>query len=127
MVKAVHSGSLQPELSANLTLPGYGSGLPVTRTDWWGAPAGQLQQRRTLDSRDTYLLTKFLGKRHHTNTIQLAELASKAKPRLLIIYHGSIVLRPGLRPQASSPEELLKEVLSGYSGEVVVARDLDVY
>jgi len=29
--------------------------------------------------------------------------------------------------QASSPEELLKEVLSGYSGEVVVARDLDVY
>jgi ribonuclease BN (tRNA processing enzyme) len=58
---------------------------------------------------------------------KLAELASKAKPRLLIIYHASIVLRPGLRPQASSPEELLKEVLSGYNGEVVVARDLDVY
>jgi ribonuclease BN (tRNA processing enzyme) len=65
--------------------------------------------------------------KYHTNTAQLAELASKAKPRLLIIYHASIVLRPGLRPQASSPEELLKEVLSGYSGEVVVARDLDVY
>ena len=65
--------------------------------------------------------------KYHTNTTQLAELASKAKPRLLIIYHASIVLRPGLRPQASSPEQLLKEVLSGYSGEVVVARDLDVY
>ena len=65
--------------------------------------------------------------KYHTNTTQLAELASKAKPGLLIIYHASIVLRPGLRPQASSPEELLKEVLSGYSGEVVVARDLDVY
>ena len=65
--------------------------------------------------------------KYHTNTTQLAELASKAKPHLLIIYHASIVLRPGLRPQASSPEELLKEVLSGYSGEVVVARDLDVY
>jgi ribonuclease BN (tRNA processing enzyme) len=65
--------------------------------------------------------------RYHTNTTQLAELASKAKPRLLIIYHASIVLRPGLRSQASSPEELLKEVLSGYNGEVVVARDLDVY
>jgi ribonuclease BN (tRNA processing enzyme) len=65
--------------------------------------------------------------KYHTNTTQLAELASKAKPRLLIIYHASIVLRPGLRPQASSPEHLLKEVLSGYSGEVVVARDLDVY
>jgi ribonuclease BN (tRNA processing enzyme) len=65
--------------------------------------------------------------RYHTNTTQLAELASKAKPRLLIIYHASIVLRPGLRSQASAPEELLKEVLSGYNGEVVVARDLDVY
>jgi hypothetical protein len=39
----------------------------------------------------------------------------------------TIVLRPGLRPQASSPEEALKEVLSGYAGEVVVGRDLDVY
>jgi ribonuclease BN (tRNA processing enzyme) len=65
--------------------------------------------------------------KYHTNTTQLAKLASKAKPHLLIIYHASIVLRPGLRPQASSPEHLLKEVLSGYSGEVVVARDLDVY
>jgi len=65
--------------------------------------------------------------KYHTNTKQLAELASKAKPRLLIIYHASIVLRPALRPNASSPEELLQEVLSGYSGEVVVARDLDVY
>jgi ribonuclease BN (tRNA processing enzyme) len=65
--------------------------------------------------------------KYHTNTTQLAELASKAKPRLLIIYHASIVLRPGLRPQASSPQELLKEVLSGYNGEVVVARDLDIY
>jgi ribonuclease BN (tRNA processing enzyme) len=67
------------------------------------------------------------GAKHHTNTTQLADLASKAKPRLLIIYHASIVLRPALRPQASSPEELLKEVLSRYSGEVVVGRDLDVY
>ena len=65
--------------------------------------------------------------KYHTNTTQLAELASKAKPHLLIIYHASTVLRPGLRPQASSPEELLKEVLSGYTGEVVVGRDLDVY
>jgi ribonuclease BN (tRNA processing enzyme) len=50
----------------------------------------------------------------HTNTTQLAELASKAKPRLLIIYHASIVLRPVLRPQASSPDELLKELPSGF-------------
>src|SRR5216684_56206 len=67
------------------------------------------------------------GAKYHTNTMQLAELASKAKPRLLIIYHASIVLRPALRPQASSPDQLLKEMFSGYSGEVVVGRDLDVY
>ena len=65
--------------------------------------------------------------KYHTSTTQLAELATKAKPRLLIIYHASIVIRPALRPQASSPDQLLKEVLSGYTGEVVVARDLDVY
>ncbi len=65
--------------------------------------------------------------KYHTTTTQLAEIASKAKPHLLIIYHASIVLRPGMRPQASSPEQVLKEVLSGYSGEVVVGRDLDVY
>src|SRR5882757_9561364 len=57
--------------------------------------------------------------KYHTSTTQLAELATKAKPRLLIIYHASIVLRPALRPQASSPDQLLKEVLSGYTGEVV--------
>ena len=59
--------------------------------------------------------------KYHTTTTQLAEIASKAKPRLLIISHASIVLRPGLRPQASSPEQVLKEVQSGYRGEVVVA------
>src|SRR3954469_21431035 len=41
--------------------------------------------------------------KYHTNTRQLAEIASQAKPHLLILYHASIVLRPGLRPQASSP------------------------
>jgi ribonuclease BN (tRNA processing enzyme) len=65
--------------------------------------------------------------KYHTNTSQLATLAAQAKPRLLILYHASIVLRPGMRPQASSPEQLLKEVTSAYPGEVVVGRDLDVY
>ena len=65
--------------------------------------------------------------KYHTNTAELAELAGKAKPHLLIVYHASIVLRPGLRPQASSPEQALKELLSGYAGEVVVGRDLGVY
>ena len=68
--------------------------------------------------------------RYHTSTEQLAELASKAKPGLLVLYHASIVVRPGVRPNFpanSSVEELLNEMQSRYAGKVVVARDLDIY
>ena len=65
--------------------------------------------------------------KYHTTTAQLAELAAKARPRLLIVYHASIALRPAVSPVASSPEELLKEVQSRYPGKVVVGRDLDIY
>jgi len=60
-------------------------------------------------------------------TAQLAELATKAKPRLLILYHASIALRPAVNPRASSPAALLDEMSSRYAGAVVVGRDLDVY
>lgn len=65
--------------------------------------------------------------RFHTTTTQLAELARKAKPRLLILYHASISWRPAVDSQRSRPEELLQEMMSQYSGQVVVGRDLDVY
>jgi len=68
--------------------------------------------------------------RYHTSTEQLAELAAKAKPGLLVLYHASIVVRPGVRPNFpanSSVEELLNEMQSRYAGKVVVARDLDIY
>lgn len=68
--------------------------------------------------------------RYHTSTEQLAELASRAKPGLLVLYHASIVVRPGVRPNFpanSSVEELLNEMQSRYGGKVVVARDLDIY
>jgi ribonuclease BN (tRNA processing enzyme) len=65
--------------------------------------------------------------RHHTTTVQLAELASKAKPRLLILYHASISWRPAVDSVRSAPSELLYEMMSRYSGHVVVGRDLDVY
>ena len=65
--------------------------------------------------------------KYHTTSMQLAELATKAKPRLLIVYHASIALRPAVSSVASTPEELLKEIQSRYAGKVVVGRDLDVY
>ncbi|MGH8263771.1 MAG: MBL fold metallo-hydrolase, partial [Steroidobacteraceae bacterium] len=41
----------------------------------------------------------------HTTTAQLADLAKQAKPRLLILYHASIALRPAVNPLASSAQE----------------------
>ena len=65
--------------------------------------------------------------KYHTSTAQLAELATQAKPRLLILYHHAIALRPDVNPGASSSAELLREVYARYSGHVVVGRDLEVY
>ncbi|MBU0485629.1 MAG: MBL fold metallo-hydrolase [Proteobacteria bacterium] len=65
---------------------------------------------------------------YHTTTSQLAELANKAKPGLLILHHNPISLRPDKRPMASTPADLLNEITTaGYKGKVVVGHDLDVY
>lgn len=55
--------------------------------------------------------------RYHTTTPELAELARKAKPRLLILYHYASL----------SPEELVSDMLVRYSGHFVVGRDLDIF
>jgi ribonuclease Z len=65
--------------------------------------------------------------RFHTTTSQLAELATKARPRLLVLSHSSVAWRPVVDNQRSRPEVLLGEIMSKYSGHVVVGRDLDVY
>jgi ribonuclease BN (tRNA processing enzyme) len=63
---------------------------------------------------------------HHTTTEQLVELATKARPRLLILYHSSMSLRPAVDAERSPPATFLRE-MSKYTGQVVVGRDLDVY
>lgn len=80
----------------------------------------------------------FISK-YHTTSEQLAALATKARPQLLVIYHSSISWRPGIAPPSdqlslisagalhSSPDVLQKEISSRYSGEFVIGRDLDVY
>ena len=76
--------------------------------------------------------------KYHTTTEQLAELAKKAKPKLLVIYH-TISFPPGIAPPRllpangspdalyASPEMLQKEIGSRYSGKFVIGKDLDVY
>jgi ribonuclease BN (tRNA processing enzyme) len=56
----------------------------------------------------------------HTSTTQLAELASKAKPKLLVLYHQLY-----FGPQ--DEVDLEKEIRRTYSGAVVNGRDLTAY
>jgi ribonuclease BN (tRNA processing enzyme) len=55
--------------------------------------------------------------KYHTTTPQLADLAREARPKLLVVYHYSSL----------TPEEMLRDLLARYPGQVVVGRDLDVY
>jgi ribonuclease BN (tRNA processing enzyme) len=57
--------------------------------------------------------------RYHTSSRELAELAAKARPGLLVLYHQLF--------WGTSEEDLLKEVRRSYSGKVVSGHDLDVY
>lgn len=55
----------------------------------------------------------------HTPSDKLIEVANRARPKLLVLYH---VLFLG-----ATPEELLAEIHAGYDGKVVIANDLDVF
>jgi len=82
-------------------------------------------------------IQSFVAK-YHTTTEQLAELATKAKPKLLVVYH-TISFPPGIAPARllppkagadalyASPEMLKKEIGSRYSGRFVIGKDLDVF
>jgi ribonuclease BN (tRNA processing enzyme) len=61
-------------------------------------------------------------RRHHTSTIELAAIANRVKPKLLVLYHSASV---GDRAPYSA-ETLLSEITRHYDGAVVVARDLDI-
>ncbi|NJD92376.1 MAG: MBL fold metallo-hydrolase [Geobacter sp.] len=69
---------------------------------------------------------KAYAARYHTTTEQLTTLAARAKPKLLVLYHNTITLRPDKRPLASTPETLLAE-MGAYQGNIAVGKDLDIY
>ena len=73
---------------------------------------------------------------------ELAEIANKAKPRLLVIYHCSplnrtllepvLAMRKGanrelVRVRQKSDGTLLEEIKKTYMGKVMVAHDLDIF
>jgi len=57
--------------------------------------------------------------RLHTSSTQLAELAGRVRPGLLILYHQLL--------WGTSEEDLLAELHSEYKGAIVSGRDLEVY
>jgi ribonuclease BN (tRNA processing enzyme) len=62
--------------------------------------------------------------RHHTSTQQLADLATRARPRLLILYHRS---NPGARGASAPEAAALAEMRKFYKGKWVSGHDLDIY
>jgi ribonuclease BN (tRNA processing enzyme) len=56
---------------------------------------------------------------YHTSAAELAALATKARPGLLVLYHQLF--------WGTTDEALVAEVKQGYGGRVVSGRDLDVF
>lgn len=57
--------------------------------------------------------------RAHTSTTELAELAARARPGLLVLYHALL--------WGVTPDALVEEVARGYDGAIVFGRDLEVF
>ncbi len=55
----------------------------------------------------------------HTSTLELADIASRARPKLLVLYHQLF--------WGATPEDLINEIKTLYDGEVVSGNDLDVF
>jgi len=55
----------------------------------------------------------------HTSSRDLAEIATQARPRLLVLYHQLL--------WSATEAELLGEIRAGYSSQVVSGHDLDIF
>ena len=57
---------------------------------------------------------------YHTSTVELARIAAKAQPKLLVLYHQLL--------WGASDEDLVHEIhAQGYGGQVISGRDLDEF
>jgi ribonuclease BN (tRNA processing enzyme) len=63
--------------------------------------------------------------KYHTSTTELATIASRTMPGMLIVYH---IAGKGSAPDGQTPDEqLLEEIHKGYKGKVVIGHDLDIF
>ena len=64
-------------------------------------------------------------RKYHTSSSELAALATRVKPRLLVLYHRA---NAGGAMSLADPETaLLDEIRDLYDGQVVTAHDLDIF
>jgi ribonuclease BN (tRNA processing enzyme) len=63
-------------------------------------------------------------RKYHTSSTELAEIATRAKPKLLVLYHRA---SPGGAALPNPEHVLLDEIRRAYKGNVVIAHDLDVF
>jgi ribonuclease BN (tRNA processing enzyme) len=57
--------------------------------------------------------------RYHTTSDELADIANKTKPGLLVLYHNG--------SDEAALQEILRDIQRTYHGKVVLSHDLDVY
>ena len=62
-----------------------------------------------------------MRREYHTSSRQLGELATRARPGLLILYHQSYQFNE------SNEEDLMREMRAAYRGRFVSGHDLDIY
>jgi ribonuclease BN (tRNA processing enzyme) len=64
-------------------------------------------------------------RRYHTSSVELAKIAGAVKPGLLVLYHrGNRATGPVTKEMDNI---LLAEIRQSYKGDVVAARDLDIF
>lgn len=73
-----------------------------------------------------YVLPRYqeYRRKHHTSSLELADIANKARPGLLILYHRA---NPGGVGRPNPEEAVLEEIRPVYGGKVVTGHDLDVF
>jgi ribonuclease BN (tRNA processing enzyme) len=58
-------------------------------------------------------------KAFHTSPVELGEIATRARPKLLVLYHQVM--------GETSEEDLVEQVKQHYAGKFVSAKDLGIY
>jgi ribonuclease BN (tRNA processing enzyme) len=77
----------------------------------------EVYSKKGFDKRNEFW--KDYHSKNHTSTYELGTIASKTKPKLIVLYH---ILYWG-----ASEQDLMDEIATKYKGKVIVGNDLDVY